>query len=196
EVRLPDMRHISATSRAAARAAARNARRALTPPMTATTIRTELDVEVANALGVRLDELLARLYVGTHQLLERVVDRCHVVHRDFQQHAARWVHGRRPELVGVHLTETLHACDLSTLAKLAHRLVTLGLGLALEPLRVLAGAFAHLEQWRLRDVEVALFADLREVAEEKREQQRTDVTAVDVCIGHRHDAVVADLFDV
>src|SRR5207253_2192968 len=81
---------------------------ALSPPMASTAIRIELDVEVADALGVRLDELLSWLNVRTHQLLDH----------------------------------------------------------------------------------------LREVAEEKREQQRTDVTAVDVCIGHRHDAVVADLFDV
>src|ERR1700682_770278 len=35
----------------------------------------DLDVEVADALGVRLNELLARLHVRSHQLLECVGDR-------------------------------------------------------------------------------------------------------------------------
>src|SRR5215472_15576478 len=56
---------------------------ALSPPMPSTatgslrwSLRTNrLDVEVAHRLGVRGDELLARLHVAAHQLLEDVVDR-------------------------------------------------------------------------------------------------------------------------
>ena len=51
-------------------------------------------------------------------------------------------------------------------------------------------------QRRLRHVEVAHLDDLREIAEEERQQQRADVTAVDVGVGHGHDLVVADLVDV
>src|SRR5712692_3501918 len=59
---------------------------ALSPPMASTAIRIWArplsDVEVADALGVRLNELLAWLHVRTHQLLEGFVDLGHVVDLD------------------------------------------------------------------------------------------------------------------
>src|SRR6266849_762713 len=97
--------------------------------MASTAIRTAraLDVEVADALGVRLNELLARLHVRPHQLFENFVDRGRVLDVDSQQHARLWIYRRVPELVGVHLAKTLHARGLRVFAELAHRLVTLGL---------------------------------------------------------------------
>src|SRR5579859_8085570 len=171
---------------------------ALSPPMASTAIRMKkrLDVEVADALGVRLDELLARLDVGPHHFLERVVHRRGVVDGDAQQHAGLRVHGRLPQLVGVHLAQTLHARGLGVLAQLPHRLVAIRLGVAPNDLRVLARALADLEERRLGHVQVALLDDLREVAVEEGKQQRADVAAVDVGVGHGHDAVVAHLLDV
>ena len=52
------------------------------------------------------------------------------------------------------------------------------------------------EQRRLRDVDVALAHDLGELPVEEREQQRADVRAVDVGVGHQHDLVVAELGEV
>ena len=46
---------------------------------------------------------------------------------------------------------------------------------------------------RLRDVEEALVDERGHVAEEERQQQRPDVRAVDVGVGHDDDLVVADL---
>src|SRR6266581_4278285 len=171
---------------------------AWSPPMASTAIRMwpSSDVEVADALGVRLDELLARLDVGTHQFFERVVDRCDVVYRHLKQDASRRVHRRLPEFLRVHLAQTLHSRRLGALAELTHRLVAVSLGLAPDDLHVLAGALRHFEERRLRHVEVTHVDHLGEIAEEEREQKGADVTAVDVCIGHRHDAVVADLLDV
>ena len=57
-------------------------------------------------------------------------------------------------------------------------------------------ALAHAIERRLRDVEVALLDDLRHLAEEERQQQRADVRAVDVGVGHQDDLVVAELADV
>src|SRR5258708_40153664 len=57
---------------------------AKSPPMASTAIRIRdraSDIEVPDALGVRLDELLARLDVRSHQLLERIVDRRRVFDR-------------------------------------------------------------------------------------------------------------------
>ena len=48
----------------------------------------------------------------------------------------------------------------------------------------------------MRHIQVSAVDDGREVAEEEREQKRADMTAVDVGVGHRHDAVISDLLDV
>src|SRR6266850_1847979 len=88
------------------------------------------DVEVADALGVRLDELLAGFDVGSHQLLERVVDRGGVLDVDLEQNTRGRVHRRLPQLLCVHLAETLHARRLGVLAELPERFVAVAFGMA------------------------------------------------------------------
>ena len=53
--------------------------------------------------------------------------------------------------------------------------------------------FLMLIERRLRDVDVAALDQLRHVAEEERQQQRADVRAVDVGVGHQDDLAVAQL---
>src|SRR5207302_5559680 len=98
---------------------------ALSPPMASTAMRVgglgrdsavSLDVEVAHCLRMRLDELATRLDVAAHQLLEDLVDLRDVLDLDLEQRARRRVHGRVPELVGVHLAQTLEAADLDLAA--------------------------------------------------------------------------------
>ena len=57
-------------------------------------------------------------------------------------------------------------------------------------------ALLHLVERRLRDVDVAALDQLRHLPVEEREQQRADVRAVDVRVGHDDDAVVAQLVGV
>ena len=57
-------------------------------------------------------------------------------------------------------------------------------------------AAADLVERRLRDVEEAALDDLRHLPEEEREQQRADMRAVHVRIGHDDDLVIAQLVDV
>ena len=52
------------------------------------------------------------------------------------------------------------------------------------------------EERRLRDVDVAAIDQLRHLAVEERQQQRADVRAVHVGVGHDDDAVVPELVDV
>ena len=49
---------------------------------------------------------------------------------------------------------------------------------------------------RLRDVDVALFDELRHLPVEERQQQRADVRAVDVGVGHDDDLVIAKLVEL
>ena len=49
---------------------------------------------------------------------------------------------------------------------------------------------------RLGDINISAFDDLPEIAVEKREQQRADVRAVNVGIGHDDDLVIAQIFHI
>ncbi len=60
---------------------------------------------------------------------------------------------------------------------------------------VLLAAARAIER-RLRDVEVAVLEELGHLPVEEREEQRPDVAAVDVGVGHQDDLVVAELLDV
>ena len=76
----------------------------------------------------------------------------------------------------------LHGALEQVMVELA---VVLEVGFFLAPL--------HFVERGLRDVEVALLDDLRHLAIEEREQQRTDVRAVHIGVRHDDDAVVAQL---
>src|SRR5260370_672394 len=106
--------------------------------------------------------------------------------------AMTWVDGRLPQLVGVHLAETLHARDFGVLAELAQCLIPLGLRMTPHDLLALED---FVERW-LRHVQVAPVDDVGEIAEEECQQQSANVASVHIGIGHGHDLVVAKLVDV
>src|SRR3990172_3936114 len=150
-----------------------------------------LDVQVADAGGVGLDEGLARRHVVAHEVGEDGVCLHRVRDRHLQEDAPRRVHRRVPELVRVHLAEALVARG--------HLPLLAGDHLVAVALRVdvtLLAADLHLEQRRLGDVEVALVDQRPHVAEEEGQQQGADVGAVDVGVGHDDDAVIAQLGEV
>ena len=66
--------------------------------------------------------------------------------------------------------------------------------LVLDVLRALAAR--DLVERRLGDVEVAALDQLRHLPEEEGQQQRADMGAVDVGVGHDDDLVIAQLVDV
>src|SRR5688500_20399686 len=67
------------------------------------------DVEEPDVLRVALDELAATVDVLTHELGEEDVGESRVLEGHLQQDPLRRVHRRVPELVVVHLAETLVA---------------------------------------------------------------------------------------
>src|SRR6478609_573085 len=159
-----------------------------------------LDVQEPNVLGVLLNEVSARFNVLAHQNREDLVRRQGIVHRHLQQGPVVRVHGGVPQFRVVHFTEALVALDAVVLGDAAAG------GLAREQLRVaftvavdvVVRGIGPLDpvQRRLREVDVAVFDQRAHVAEQQRHQQRRDVLAVDVGIGHEHDLVVAQLGDV
>src|SRR5712692_7797557 len=150
-----------------------------------------LNVEVANALGVGLDELLAWRNGVAHEHVKGLVGFDGVLGVYPHQRTELRVHGGVEQLVGVHLAQALVALNVGLLAVQALQdavAVFIGVGV----LHLSPGG--DLVQRREGDVEVLLIDELRHVAEEERQQQGADVRAVDVGIGHDDDLAVAQLF--
>ncbi|AAF10482.1 conserved hypothetical protein [Deinococcus radiodurans R1 = ATCC 13939 = DSM 20539] len=150
--------------------------------------------------GVLADKVLARRDFRTHQRVENLVGDDEVVDAHTLEHARFGVHGGFPQLLGVHFAEALEALNLVLLAGLdgvSDVLLELFIGEQVHALVVLGlGAHRDLVERRLRDVEVPLLDDGAHEAEEKGEQQRGDVPAVHVGVGHDHDLVVAQVLEV
>src|SRR5450759_826150 len=130
------------------------------------------DVKVAHLAGLGLDEVLAGLHPLAHQHREDLVRDGRVLDLHFEQRPGLRVHRRVPELVGVHLAQTLEALDAQVPGgELLDLLVAFLLGLGV--LRDLAGGDPV--QRRLRDVGEAGVHDLRHVPVEEGQQQGPDV---------------------
>ena len=143
-----------------------------------------------------LDEFAARLHLVAHELAHGALGFGRVVDVHLQQRARGGFHRGLPQLVGVHLAQalvTLHVELVGILVLGEHarqRALVVDVALDLRRLRIL---LLETEDRRLRDVDVAAVDELGHVAIEEREQQATDVRAVDIGIGHDDDAMVARL---
>ncbi len=74
-----------------------------------------LDIEVFNAGGMSLDEVLARQNFVAHQHAENPVRFGGVFNVDLQQCSGRGVHRSLPELLGAHFAQTLVPLDVCLL---------------------------------------------------------------------------------
>ena len=70
-----------------------------------------LHVQVADVLGVRLDEALAGIHRIAHQHIEGAVGLGGIVHRHQQQGAVIGIHGGLPQLHRVHFAQTFVSRD-------------------------------------------------------------------------------------
>src|SRR6266480_2615631 len=147
-----------------------------------------LNVQVAHGLGVRLDESFAGIDVGTHQDIEDLVRLDRVFDLDAEQHPVLWVHGRFPQLVGVHLAETLVAGDLRLSRHLGQLPILLLFGVGVTDLF----PASDLVERRLCDVQIFAGDHLRHVAKEKCQQQCTNVRTIYVSIGHYQYVMISE----
>src|SRR5690625_3169432 len=146
-------------------------------------------------LRVVLDELAARRDLGAHEHLEHLVGVQHVVDRDALQNPRFGVHGGLPQLLGVHLAQTLEPLDLVA-APLVLPQELLQVILVVDVLHVLGAAKADPVEGRLGNIDVTGVDERPHVAVEEGEQQRADVRTVVVGVSHDDDAVVAHILDV
>src|SRR2546425_1644082 len=152
-----------------------------------------LDVQVHDFLRVLLDVLPAGLDGLPHEDREQGIGGRGVLDRDLLQQAARRIHRRLPELVGVHLSKAfvplVHDPFVAEFLRQVFALL-----LCVRVMEILA--FLDLVQGRLRDVHEPAIEERSHVSEEQREEERRDVLPVDVRIGHRDDLVVPDLCEI
>ena len=141
-----------------------------------------------------LDERFARLTSSPISAVNSSSAFIGILYRHREDGAALRVHRRLPELLGVHLAEALVALDVDPAVLRPLEVVILVL-VAVDPDVALLPLLDAVER-RLGDIEVAAVDDVLHVAVEERQQQRADMRAVDIGIGHDDDAVVAQLREI
>ena len=148
--------------------------------------------------GVLLDELTARLNIVTHEHGEYLVGLGGILDGHLLQQTVLRVHGGLPELLRVHLTQTFVTLGVKGLivAVACHILVDEGLALLLSIAVLRHLLIGALVEWRRGYVEVSTLDHLRHEAVEECHNERVDVRAIDVGVGHDDDLVVAKLVDV
>ena len=155
------------------------------------------DVQVHDVFRVLLDPLAPGLHVLAHENGEDLVGLNGVVQSDAAQGAGLRVHGGLPQLVGVHLAETFEAGDVHL------RVLVVGSQLGGDAVALLVGvghllglAAGELVKRRHSRIYIAVLNERAHVAEEEGQQQRADMAAVHIGIGHDDDLVIAELFDI
>ena len=136
------------------------------------------------------DEFAARFHVLAHERVEQPVGVDGLLDPDLKQRPPVGVHRRLPQLVGVHLAETLVPLQRgAALAVVQPRLGgdALRLVVAVE-LRL---SLPHAVQGWLCDVDVAGVDELPHLTEEEGQEQRPDVGAIDIGVRHDHDLAVS-----
>src|SRR5215217_3556536 len=110
-------------------------------------------IQVFHLSGVLLDKLFARLYLVAHQRGEQLIRHRRRLDRDLEHRPVLRVHRRLPELLRVHLRETLEAGDtgVSVGPDTIHRLSQLGVVFGV----VLTAIVRDLVERRKSDVDVA-----------------------------------------
>ena len=124
-----------------------------------------LDIQIADFVGVSLDEAPARRDRGTHQHIEGLICGSRVLNSYLKQRAAEGIHGCIPELRGIHFAQALKASQSEFLAsKLFDDLfpIFFGIGVLDAVLNV------DTVQRRLCDEQMAIFDQLRHITKEER----------------------------
>ena len=155
-----------------------------------------LNVErrLVGEFGAFLDEFETRFGLGAHQPLDGLFGVLAVVgdQRDPKQRALLRVHGGFLELRRHHLAEPLEAADLDLGVGVKFLLQDFVAVLVVAGIKNLAAVREPIER-RHREIEMAVVDELRHLPVEEGDEQRRDMGAVDVGVGHDDDAAVAQI---
>ena len=144
-------------------------------------------------LSVLFNKLAARLHLITHQSCKSKVylGRGVLIHIYPLQDTLGRIHCRLPELVGIHLAETLVALHLIAriTPDLTHDLLKFRVGIRVIHLAVPL----DLIERRLGKIHMSLLDQFRHESVQECQHESGNVSAVDVGIGHDNDLIVAKL---
>ena len=146
-----------------------------------------LNIEIAYQFGIFFDELAARLYLIAHENRKELISSFGVSHFHAQHGTAGRVHGGFPELFRVHFTQTFVALYGDTVT--AHFVELLGQFFIAVGIPMLL-ALANLIERRLGNEHMTMLNQRFHIAIEERQQQRTDMRAIDIGICHDDDFAV------
>src|SRR5579859_5390303 len=154
---------------------------------------TVLHVQVFDVLCVRLDELLARGNIVTHEHVEDLAGTNRILDIHLKKDSVCRIHGRLPKLIGIHLTQTLVPLNRRIL-----RFYLLDDGIAFMIAVRVALIFAGLNpiKRRLCNIQAPLGYDIRHVPEKECQKQRSNVGAVDISVGHDDHTPIAQFRDI
>ena len=141
---------------------------------------------------MRLDELATWIDCIAHQHVERAVRLRRVLHRDEEQCPVLGVHCRLPQLGWVHFAQTLVTLQSRLFTDLFDNLIFFFIGVYIFDLILIGNPIKR----RLRNVEMTIFDQGRHIAEEERQQQGADVTAIHVRVSHDDYASIAQTFEI
>src|SRR5690606_12033881 len=152
------------------------------------------DIQILGERRTLLDEAETRLRLRAHEIVHRLGNLAAVAVTDFdaQKGAPLRIHGGFLELSGIHLTEALEAADLDLAAAIEDGLQQLLLVLLVTRIGRLRALRDLVERWHSQE-EMTVVDELRHLLVEERDQQRRDMRAVDVGVGHDDDALVAQV---
>ena len=137
---------------------------------------------------MRLDEVLAWWDVFPHEHTEYCISLLSILDRDSEHFSFLWIHRCLPELIWIHLPETLISLDslrgypfLDNQFQFLIFIVDIPCLLALGEL---------VERW-IRDEYMSIVDEWTKVAEEKCQEECTDMRTIDIRIGHDDDTMIA-----
>ena len=148
--------------------------------------------------GVLFDKLTARSHIIAHQHGEDMVSFHGIFNRHLTQGTVSGIHRGFPQLFGVHLTQTFVALHVHCpIGSILGEFGVCGDSFFIGPAiaQRFHTAFNQVERWCCA-IDITVFNQLTHIAEEERQDEGSDVTTVDIGIGHDDDLMVAQFLKV
>ena len=146
--------------------------------------------------SVALDKIATRTDIVAHEHGENIVCVCRILDGHLLEQTCLRVHRGFPKLLGIHLAQTFvtlrRYAILRTVTVPFDKTLTVGIGVAVF---LDLALLTPIKRWR-GDIQVTVLNNLGHVTIEKRHDERVDVRAIDVGVGHDDNLVVAKFFDV
>ena len=155
-----------------------------------------LNIQILNELGVLFNKRSSGLNLIAHQRSKCQIHGSHIfsIHGNPSQDTLLGIHGGIPELIGIHLAQTLITLDL--VAVVSADLIQDGIELVVTVCIPGLLALVDLVKGRLCQIYIALLDQFRHKPVNECKEQGADMGAVHIGIRHQDDLMVTKLADI